>query len=967
MKFLKISFISLLSTLIILCLSMLLMLGTHSGTQWLLSTASIFMGNSLSYTQVQGHFLGNLRLKGFKYNDNSIQLSMKSLDLSWQAKQLLSGQLLLDKLLIESLSFKQSALKQEVSETEEEPFLLTDIVLPFDIYIKELIASDIQIMTTIVEKPLLITKLVAKASLINSRLSIIQLDLKAPDSSISTTGNINLLNNYRIDIRTEFNTKLTELPKTSISGTIQGDLKRLTIKQLIKGELEGSIKLILDNILLKPFAEIDINILGKGSYAQTKLKINGLIKDQLDLIWDIEVPQLEQLIPPSKGKLLAKGSISGTQVSPVIEGLVKINKIILEGNKINQAKLNFKLSSQQNYVNNLNLSIDKISTDAGQIKNLLVTLNGTMDKHQLSIKSNVLANQLAIEMTGSYQDSILWQGDIDKFSLKGKALGSWHQKEKTQLIISQDKVQLNKFCLVAGKLSRLCLNAMLYLKESGLDQQSNAQLKISHIDLKQFKVFLPKEIDELSGIIDIDADMTIKEMLEAQINMTIKPGIFSYKIDADKQIRLKHKKSKVVAHYNKKELQIGVNLSLGESTLIGNIQLPRKSVDTNINTAPINGNIKIDIRQIGLITALVHEISEAQGFIKADLQLAGNISKPKVTGIAEFISKKIRIPLAGIEYTDINLKLIPNSSNQIDIEGQIKSGKEKLLIDGILALDAEKNWPTTIQIKADNFQLVKLPDIQIFISPDIDLIYNQQAITIKGKLAIPKANIYLTELPEGTKSPSDDVIIVGKQAQTKNENNKAITNFNLALEVALGDKIHIKAFGLDTHLNGKINLKQAPGQLITANGEIITKKGTFKAYGQNLKIEQGQILYAGGFIDDPGLNIRAVKEIDNTSVGVQIRGTAKNIVFDSYSSDPNLSSKDITSLLITGQKFDASGSAKIYTGRELSDKLSVGVNLGGETGSEAVITYKLGENLNFEATSSSEKSTGGIVYTIEVE
>lgn len=54
-------------------------------------------------------------------------------------------------------------------------------------------------------------------------------------------------------------------------------------------------------------------------------------------------------------------------------------------------------------------------------------------------------------------------------------------------------------------------------------------------------------------------------------------------------------------------------------------------------------------------------------------------------------------------------------------------------------------------------------------------------------------------------------------------------------------------------------------------------------------------------------------------------GSAKNILFDTYSSDPNLSSKDITSLLITGQKFDASGSAQIYAGTELSKNLSVGV------------------------------------------
>ena len=83
--------------------------------------------------------------------------------------------------------------------------------------------------------------------------------------------------------------------------------------------------------------------------------------------------------------------------------------------------------------------------------------------------------------------------------------------------------------------------------------------------------------------------------------------------------------------------------------------------------------------------------------------------------------------------------------------------------------------------------------------------------------------------------------------------------------------------------------------------------GTYKAYGQNLQIERGQLLFASTPIDNPGLNIRAVRKInpnstidDGQEVGLLIAGTAQRPSITVFS-NPVMQQSDALSYLITGK------------------------------------------------------------------
>ena len=126
--------------------------------------------------------------------------------------------------------------------------------------------------------------------------------------------------------------------------------------------------------------------------------------------------------------------------------------------------------------------------------------------------------------------------------------------------------------------------------------------------------------------------------------------------------------------------------------------------------------------------------------------------------------------------------------------------------------------------------------------------------------------------------------------------------------VKLGEKIKITGYGLDATVTGQLAVREAPGEPTTGSGQL-TVAGRYKAYGQDLTIEEGRLLFAGTPLDNPRLSIVAMREIDDDlSTGLRIAGSAKRPII-TVVSDPNVGEADALSYLVTGRSLSDVGSA----------------------------------------------------------
>src|SRR5690606_4670194 len=89
-------------------------------------------------------------------------------------------------------------------------------------------------------------------------------------------------------------------------------------------------------------------------------------------------------------------------------------------------------------------------------------------------------------------------------------------------------------------------------------------------------------------------------------------------------------------------------------------------------------------------------------------------------------------------------------------------------------------------------------------------------------------------------------------------------------------------------------------------GEVRTRRGTYRAYGQQLTIETGVLRFAGPY-DDPALDIVAIRpNLRDQRVGVQIQGTAQRPQVALFS-DPELPDSEKLAWLVLGRPTTGAG------------------------------------------------------------
>jgi translocation and assembly module TamB len=122
------------------------------------------------------------------------------------------------------------------------------------------------------------------------------------------------------------------------------------------------------------------------------------------------------------------------------------------------------------------------------------------------------------------------------------------------------------------------------------------------------------------------------------------------------------------------------------------------------------------------------------------------------------------------------------------------------------------------------------------------------------------------------------------------------------LHISLGEAFKLRGRGLDAELTGALTLSGLTEYHPHTEGGIQVKKGTYMAYGQLLTIERG-ILNFSGTVDNPGVNIRAMRNSKPINAGIEITGSAFAPV-TKLVSDPDVADSEKLSWLVLGHGMD---------------------------------------------------------------
>jgi translocation and assembly module TamB len=248
-----------------------------------------------------------------------------------------------------------------------------------------------------------------------------------------------------------------------------------------------------------------------------------------------------------------------------------------------------------------------------------------------------------------------------------------------------------------------------------------------------------------------------------------------------------------------------------------------------------------------------------------------------------------------------------------------------LTLDGTAELDAGSGWPTKLTLRGDTVRVVQLPDIEIFASPNLNVDLALPVIEVTGSVHIPRATLALDVLPSQAVTPSPDAVIHGTESDVRRQPLQLRT----AIELTLGDDVRYSGLNLDTTVTGELRVATAPDASANATGTL-RLAGTYDAYGQKLELDRGQLLFSGP-LDDPGLDVRAVRKFENpdfgaaTEAGVELTGTLKQPRTRVFST-PAMSEADALSYLLFARP--ASGSNAAMGSEETSTLQTAALTLG---------------------------------------
>jgi translocation and assembly module TamB len=298
-----------------------------------------------------------------------------------------------------------------------------------------------------------------------------------------------------------------------------------------------------------------------------------------------------------------------------------------------------------------------------------------------------------------------------------------------------------------------------------------------------------------------------------------------------------------------------------------------------------------------------------------------------------------------------------------------------------------------LDAKAQALRVSARPDQRLVVSGNLAARLIDTRLILRGILLADQALFVLPE--DNNPKLGSDVVVKRKAVPGKVEQAPAqvqprlvqtvIPDLNIVLDP--GPNFQVQGHGLKTRLTGLLTLqaegRDAPPRL---TGELRTVSGTYRAYGQSLRIEDGALRFAGVY-DNPALDIRAVRPNLAQVVGVEVSGTAQLPVVRLYS-DPDLPEAEKLSWLVLGRS-SANGGAEtallqqaalaLLAGRGVAptegigkafglDEVSLGqiatTNLDGTTGTEA--TVRLGKRISRDFYVAYERGLAGTLGTFYV-
>jgi translocation and assembly module TamB len=699
-------------------------------------------------------------------------------------------------------------------------------------------------------------------------------------------------------------------------------------------------------------------------HGDANARLDGKVYAATGLAYDISIDDLGHYLDGARGELSATGKVSLAPDAQFLRIDATGDALSYRGIQVGSLRIDDRGGDGR--VLNAEISAAQVVYKAFQANDVVLAAALGREKQSIDLDFDAHGLHAGLSLRGTlddWDDPLAWDGAISRLEVQHSEFSA-QLEQSAPLRLSRRRADIERLCMTGASGIGLCVDGD-WDSDAGFDLA--ASLSSVPVDLVNTFVDTRLGFDQVvSGDFHWYAGAGGRSGGRADLRMTA--GTIVSLDEPDRALTTGE--SRLGFDVDGDDLRGGIiDVPLpGQGQIAAEFQV----LDVAVTGTPgIGGRIDIDLADIGIVLPFVTVLDDAKGTLRADIDLAGTLDTPAVTGTIALDDGSLSYLQIGLKIDEIDLRSNLQERGEIEVMGSFRAGEGRGQIR--TRADHRRSVASGLEVtlRGHNLTLIDVPDVKAIANTDVQVNFDGDELEISGTLSFPRARIVPSNLGTSRVYESEDVVIVaGELPDERTEvTERADIRILGSLDVSLGDDVIVDLGVVETSVSGSTLLAWSGDLMPMANGQFDVE-GEILVFGQRLEITEGAVQFPDVPADDPYLRIRAEREIfGNTQVrraGVLVAGSVSRPTIEAYTTPITTEERALT-LLVTGSDFDYErGVGAVDFGTYIAPRVYASYGIGLFDNENVVrVRYDLQRGFGITLTSGQKESGADLSFRFE--
>ncbi|MDG9930929.1 MULTISPECIES: translocation/assembly module TamB [unclassified Pseudomonas] len=642
---------------------------------------------------------------------------------------------------------------------------------------------------------------------------------------------------------------------------------------------------------------------------------SGTLDQRLAARLQLAAPRLGQLWPGLRGALDGTLDLGGSLEAPQGQLALDGRALGLEDHELGRLDLAVRLDDAQRGTLELTASGIRLGdTDLGTL-----TASGGGDRRQQRLSLDLRGEKLqaALGLDGRLSEEKTgwrWNGRLASGELHSGGQDWRLQQPASVERLADGRLTLGAHCWVSGDAS-FCGETNRLLPEPHL------RYRLQAFPLASLAPWLPDDFawqGQLSADVALDLPAAGPR---GDLRVSADGGTFRVR-EGDRWLDFPYQQLNLVTQFKPQSIDSRLAFSGGPlGTLDMQVRLDPRPADR-----PLSGDFRLAGLDLAVARPFLPGVEHLAGQLNGAGRFSGGLLAPRIDGNLTLSGGELSGGQLPMDIAQLTLRALI-AGEQLQVRGDWRSGEQ-----GRGSVTGQASWTAgdlngDLQLRGERLPVRVEPYADLEVAPNLVARLADGQLAIAGEVDVPRGAIRIRQLPPSTVTVSEDAEVAGRQAPQRQGLQMAMD-----IEVSVGrDKLTFEGFGLGAELAGRLRI----GDNLDTRGELNLNKGRYRAYGQRLDVRRARLLFTGP-IDQPFLDVEAVRRVDEVTAGLRISGNAAQPRTQVFS-EPAMSEEQALSYLVLGRPLGGTGEDS-----NLLAEAALGLGLAGSASVTGDIASRLG-------------------------